>query len=277
MSNFGQIPTHLICRFAELTKTEIIVVSFLYASRNRETNRCNPSRGAISRATGIAKPHVSTAVKSLEDKEWIFEHADGSFALTEPCQRVTKSVTPKVTESVTEGLRISTSGVTDSVIKGYENGNSHIRNLSEHKKNIEERTEEEAAHAIDDPRENEFVQAYFQIFPEDTLSVGQMESIVLRIRDPAAWLVTLCYWRDNGYRQQSIGKMCQFYDEELRGDHDKAKGNGNGKQSEREKSAQRAIDNEQLAREIAAGQHTEAVGKLFGRDGADHQQKHLTG
>lgn len=112
MSKFGQIPTNLICRFTELSKTEIIVLSFLYASRNKN-GQCNPSRGAVSRATGIAKPHVSTAVKSLDSKGWICELPVGGFLLTEPDERVTELVTPKVTESVTGGLRISTTGVTD--------------------------------------------------------------------------------------------------------------------------------------------------------------------
>jgi hypothetical protein len=122
MSEFAQIPTHLICRFGELTKTEIVVVSFLYACRNKQTGLCNPSRGAIGRATGISKSHVSPAVRNLDDKGWILEHPDGSFSLLEPGKGVTESVTPQtVTESVT-GLPNPQLRVTDSVTKGYENG-----------------------------------------------------------------------------------------------------------------------------------------------------------
>ena len=47
MTSFAQIPTNLICRFGELTKTEIIVLGYLYAKRNTKTGQCNPSKAAI--------------------------------------------------------------------------------------------------------------------------------------------------------------------------------------------------------------------------------------
>lgn len=81
MSDYAQIPTNLICRFGELSKTEIVVVSYLYASRNRKTGQCNPSRAAIGRAVGVDRAHVGRAVESLESKEWIFEMAEGGWTL----------------------------------------------------------------------------------------------------------------------------------------------------------------------------------------------------
>ncbi len=65
MSLFGQIPTHLVCRFSELTKTEIMVLCYLYAKRNLETLQCNPSKASVGRAIGIARPHVSRAIAGL--------------------------------------------------------------------------------------------------------------------------------------------------------------------------------------------------------------------
>lgn len=134
MSNFGAIPTEVICRFSEMTKTEIIVLSYLYAARNSKTGQCNPSRGEIARKVGVAKSHISPAVKSLEDKEWIFEHSDGNFQLTMPSQRVTDLVTPPVTElvTVTESVTVTDFGkkVTESVTGGYGIGNSLNKDLN---------------------------------------------------------------------------------------------------------------------------------------------------
>ncbi len=132
--DFGQIPFNLICRFGEITKTEIIILSYLYACRNEQTKQCNPSRKTMSADTGIHKSHLSPAVKSLEENEWILEDENGNYTLFgNPKQKVTESVTTKqkVTKSVTK--------VTDSVTKSYEIGNSHNKEF-EHRKNIE-RTE----------------------------------------------------------------------------------------------------------------------------------------
>jgi hypothetical protein len=149
--NFGQIPFEVICRFGELTKTEIITLSYFYACRNETTGQCNPSRKRISTDTGINKTHLSPALKSLYDKGWIFEDLHGNFILTipekvtesvtiEPPKKVTKSVT-KVTESVTK--------VTESVTKSYGIGNSHIKEL-----NIERNIEgTEKEHRSENPPE----------------------------------------------------------------------------------------------------------------------------
>lgn len=136
---FGQIPFNLICRFDELSKTEIRVISYLYACRNTETLQCNPSRKLITTDTGINKTHLSPAIKSLEDKQWIIEDEKGHFILNEnPIKKVTDSVTikPKVTKTVTK--------VTESVTKSYENGNSHIKDLNR------ERTEKEQRKGLSD-------------------------------------------------------------------------------------------------------------------------------
>ncbi len=136
---FGQIPFNLICRFGELTKTEITLVSYLYACRNNGSLQCNPSRKSISQDTGINKTHISPALKSLEDKEWLLEDEKGFFTLFEnPTKKVTESVTrkEKVTKSVTK--------VTESVTESYGIGNSHIKEL-----NIE-RTEKEQRNGLSD-------------------------------------------------------------------------------------------------------------------------------
>jgi biotin operon repressor len=99
MTAYAQIPTNLICRFGELTKTEIVVISYLYAARNRKSGQCNPSRSAIARAVKIGRSHVSPAVKGLQDKGWIIEDEHDNFLLLSEPRNVPESGQVDVTES----------------------------------------------------------------------------------------------------------------------------------------------------------------------------------
>lgn len=135
---FGQIPYNVICRFQELTKTEFGVITFLYACRNDDSKQCNPSQKYIVQQTGLAKPHVSTAIKTLSEKGWIIESAEG-FVLIENPVKVTKSVT-KVTKYVTQKVTESVTEVTESVTKSYEIRNSHNKDW-----NIQETDNEQSS------------------------------------------------------------------------------------------------------------------------------------
>lgn len=86
MTKFGLIPTTTILRLGELTKREIVVLCFLYSVRNRDSGRCDPTRAEIGRRVKMAKSHVSTAVKTLEEKGWIEESESGNFELKEPAK-----------------------------------------------------------------------------------------------------------------------------------------------------------------------------------------------
>lgn len=81
---FAQLPAEVIYRLHELTKTEIIVLEFLYLSRNKRTTRCDPSRGNIAKAIGIERAHVYRACETLERKGWIEMEKDGNFILSVP-------------------------------------------------------------------------------------------------------------------------------------------------------------------------------------------------
>jgi hypothetical protein len=133
--DFAQIPFEVICRFGELDKTEIRVLSYLYACRNTESKQCNPGRKLISTDTGIAKTHLSTALSSLESNGWILEDENGQFTLfANPPKRekVTDSVTARPAKKVTDSVTI----VTDSVTEVTDSVTVLNKDL-EHRKNIE--------------------------------------------------------------------------------------------------------------------------------------------
>lgn len=222
MSKFGQIPTKLICRFHELTKTEIIVLSYLYASRNK-TGLCNPSRGAVARVVGIAKPHVSVAVKGLEDKGWVFEEPNGNFILTTPDSLlaeetdagVTDLVTRGVTESVTEGLRISTTGVTDFDKRVTES----VTLLNKESEHIEQRGRtEDFAPPINRPKdESLFYHPVIDAFRQVTRLSPPRESWAHLIAKVGETIhlpdlqIAFANWVAKGYKRQNFDGIADFY------------------------------------------------------------------
>ena len=134
------IPTSIIRSFSILTKREIIVLSYLYACRNRRTGQCNPRQKQIADMTGLWKTHVSSAIKSLGEKGLIEVDMDGNFLLisdTESYQNGNSVVTKTVTRSYQNGN------------KSYQNGNLYIKDLNrevtekeQRQKNAEIRTPE---------------------------------------------------------------------------------------------------------------------------------------
>lgn len=212
MSDYAQIPTGLICRFGELSKTEIVVISFLYASRNRKTGQCNPSRASIGRAIGVDRSHVGRAVESLESKEWIFEMAEGGWTLFPDPPIVAKSATPEVAESATVAKSAHVQNPQHTVAKSATDP-CEIRNTL-NKDSFEQRNEQKneqsvRAHEPDDP-----VVVYHEFFPEVSLGIFQQDFLRDRIHDPPRWRKTLATWKANKYISKNIANICDFYDEQ---------------------------------------------------------------
>ncbi len=61
--------------------------------------------------------------------------------------------------------------------------------------------------------ENKFVRRFWEFFPEQTLSENQIRVISNRIRDGTVWNQALEFWAANNYRSESVGKICDRYDE----------------------------------------------------------------
>jgi hypothetical protein len=235
MSAYAQIPTNLICRFGELSKTEIRVFTYLYAVRNRRTGQCNPSQKTISDATGIPKSHVSSAIKTLAQKGWIDDGGEGHFLLEDPRGKVTDSVTERdaesygirnfgVTDSVTpESQKVtdSVTKVTDSVTESYGFRNSHIKDSEqrfEQKKNREREGR---------PRAEDFAPPIGPTMKANHPALVAVRSLTGHQPDRATWdgiidalgsdpdLARLaeCYsaWVMRGYRKANYGWITDWY------------------------------------------------------------------
>jgi hypothetical protein len=55
--------------------------------------------------------------------------------------------------------------------------------------------------------------AYREVYPDAPLSIYLLELIADRVTDEPRWRQTLKFWKSNGYRANSVGKMCDYYDE----------------------------------------------------------------
>lgn len=228
MTKFGVIPTHLICRFGELTKTEIIVISYLYAARNGQSGLCNPKQKAIAISTRINKSHVSLAIKNLENKGWLLQDSEGSFLLNSELPEVTKSATtelpnpqPKVTSFATKGLpnsqlvvTESVTQVAESVTKSYEIGNLLNKEMNKQVTNNEQTSEQREESIAPD---HEMVRIYRDVFPENFLSVYLQDLVMARIENAQVWRAALDFWAGNSYRPGSVARICDYYDELLAG------------------------------------------------------------
>lgn len=61
--------------------------------------------------------------------------------------------------------------------------------------------------------DNEFFQIYGEYFPNEALTEKQIKVFTNRIRDATIFRKAVAFWSENGYRPQSIGKICDKYDE----------------------------------------------------------------
>jgi len=61
------------------------------------------------------------------------------------------------------------------------------------------------------------VMLYFEFYPNETLNARQIAEINRRITDLKRWRRALEYWTANSHRPQSVGKICDRYDEEATG------------------------------------------------------------
>jgi hypothetical protein len=89
-----------------------------------------------------------------------------------------------------------------------------MRNKEEEIKEIKEERESARAPVRSfEKSENEFVSQYHTVYPNRFLSIHQQEMITRRIRDGTIWQKALDFWTGNGYRAESVEKICNKYDE----------------------------------------------------------------
>jgi len=238
-SMFAQIPTSMICRFGELTKREIIVVAFLFASRNRRSGLCNPSRKTISEATGIALPNLSNAVRGLVEKGWIIDHGRDGFEIVEtvhePDEKGEENYqidNPEIINSITSAepenyqndnsaVIKSITKVTDLITENYQIDNALIKD-SEHK----------VEHKINRERESRSRSADFGPPIGPTLKANHPALVAVRSltghqpdratwdgiidvlgEDPDLGFLSKCYtdWVMRGFRKQNYGWITDWY------------------------------------------------------------------
>jgi DNA-binding MarR family transcriptional regulator len=285
MTKFAQIPTEAVCRFGELSKTEIRVISFLYAAKNIKTGQCNPGRKAISEMTGLPKSHVSASIKLLEEKGWLIEDEKGHFTLLNLSNKVTESVTPRghdddeiptpesyeignseVMESVTDEenpVTESVTKVTENVTKVTESVTPLIRSSFEHRKNIE-RTYKEGEPTASDFGEQQNRPLKKSLFWHPAIQIvkkisghappPEIYDAIIEILgvDFDETRLKKCFtaWRIKGCRASNFDWVADWYVNGI--PSERKNGTNNTGTTERSRQAQRSRDAEQRENELYA-------------------------
>lgn len=154
---------------------------------------------------------------------------------------------------------------------------SNKKEVISKEKEIREEGGEETASPHTREDEDFFVSVYREFFPLTDLSIPQMNAITSRIVDEPAWRSTLSFWTENGHRDLSIRRICDYYDEELLGHHDRqVKQNGNatnGRTNFREQRKQEAVSDHNIiagirervaARDVQRGNAVNSPRQLLG-------------
>lgn len=115
---------------------------------------------------------------------------------------------------------------------------------AESEANADSEAEKEAALPPMPELNQEAIDLYHEIFPDHTLSPFLQDTVGSRVENLDAWRCSLIFWKENGYRANSVGKICNYYDEEVAGKH-KSNGTnrGNNKQTPAEIIASRPYRN----------------------------------
>ena len=173
---------------------------------------------------------VCAARKKLIDREWIAD--DGNFNIkvlktfsvrneTEPKKPSPKSdsrvsfETHPVRNETENSIFESEMGLTyKEEDKFKEFKRNEDKRVSENVELINEANEMPQKRA---PEKSFFanpnIQIFSEFYPNQPLKKSQFEAITNRIRDGDIWRSVLEFWTQNDYRAESVGKMCDLYDE----------------------------------------------------------------
>lgn len=96
-------------------------------------------------------------------------------------------------------------------------------------------------------------------FPTQRLTAEQKKAIADKVRDGTRWQSVFDYWKLNGYKTSSVGKMLEKYDE-LGQEKPNGKSNGNHQYlTASEKRGRNAINNERITHAYRTGETVELL------------------
>jgi biotin operon repressor len=198
-----------------------MLVMLKLADHANDFGVCYPSQKLIANQCGLNRTTVNHIIRMLEKDGKLFADRKQHYLIYH-LRFDNLDVASGNTSDVVSG-NISTvsdvvSGNTDVV-----SGNTDVvSGNTNHKESSINQEREETPPALKGDSEPEtsshstnFLTAYENVFPANPLPIFQQELIESRITDLGAWTDALAFWHSNNYRPQSIGKICDKYDELL--------------------------------------------------------------
>lgn len=278
------IPDIAIENFHLLTPAEIKVFAFYCKKRNRHSGGWQCTDAYVAEQMKISKNRVSEARTALEKKGWIkclenhfivplmgFYEVENSIDSVENSTKLVDNSIILV-ENSTDLVENST-----SPLKEYNQPDLPARFNTSERDQTHARAREKISFENNSSKfsKNEFVEMFGEFFPQFRLSGSQKEIIHARIRDGTIWRRALIFWATNDYRPQSVGRICDKYDEIImENTSDGTNYKKSSGLSEREKSSVRTIGGINLADRIEreARQELARMENLSGGGDPDYPQ-----
>ncbi len=214
---------------AGLSPIEKDVFQYYFSRANSQAWNCPDAETAeeIFRS----RNGVCEARKSLIKRGWISD--DGLFNI-----KILKTFSvgnPTQDDDVQSEIRLESAILSrksdSSVGNPTQTGDFSVGNPTPYKdkrnigiqEKLEEKKSEARARPFSPVSENGFLQTHKNYFPNYDMPIFLQETILKRVRDGTIWRQAVEFWAENDYRPQSVGKLCNKYDELIL-----AKENGNG-------------------------------------------------
>lgn len=241
------------------TLSAIEKLLFLYVVTNPLTDLCGAYEIAIKRIvmdTDIDAPQVMETLAKFEAAGKIL-YKDGWMIVRNFAKHQVNN--PKVAKGIERSLSTCPDWVKDRLSIGYHSlshSYSYSYPNSYSDSDLTEQPKPDTAasppHAPEPDSsvdfseyEEEMVRVYREFFPDTPIAPFLQDLIAARVDDAAVWRKALTYWQYNSYRPNSIGKICDYYDELKAG-----KTNGTTKQSYQDRRAELARQSYERSAEI---------------------------
>lgn len=191
------------------TTRHVLLTISLHMGERGES--CFPSLRTLAKETGLNKSTVSRHIKKAEDDGWIRREkrtrkngADSStvYRPSVPDSFEMDDGGPCCTEQH-GGLQRTTGGVAEDNTKVNSTTSTHTAPAREEDQDSEARA----------------VEVYHEHFPRRLNNI-QKDQVRQRVEDVTVWEGVCRYWRSNGYRPSSVGKMLNAYDERVQEEDD---------------------------------------------------------
>lgn len=194
---------------------------------DHKTGQCDPSVEGLARKLDISAPTVRKALEKLKDHGLItIRHRrrekngkliNQTSIYTLLAVKKPEGYVPGKSPLVGNGIDHPGKGDLVPLVKEIDQGTKGdlpgvLKDVSSNKNHENKNHERESERTLQDsPARTRAVQIYFDSYSGETLDPDQVAEINSTVTDLPRWQEVLRYWKSNGHRAKSVGKMLDRY------------------------------------------------------------------